>query len=343
MQLQDRRTTKVVVARIACGRPARKGEKAPSSLDYIEITTTEKGPDGLFIVDQEAMQRLLALGPKYAEEVDDGRGGKVIKARRVPIRLTSDKVSDCIQQEYRSRVTMPMLDAEGKEKRNEAGEVLTSTRVWCHGNGREAKRTMKGGVEVTIPCRPSPSHADRPQAELVQILTRSVKHDPLTDTGRCPYAQNRNNKMGPVCKPETVGVVRSDVVNGLGTYSRFRSHGHYTADAVGASLQEIQAAIPGGVMDGVPLDLCLKMQKIATPPDGRLMPKPVLYLELRLTPEETVQLIQSNLRNRTAFIQAQAEERKLLAAAHAQVEEDEAVDGEFSTIAGSEGGGGLKV
>jgi hypothetical protein len=320
---------KVVTHRIACGRPGRP----PKALDYLEITTTEQpAQDAAFPIDDAAMQALVDLGPRYALPAD--KTGGVIKTRRIPIRVDSSVIDEFLLQAYRCRVSAPVKGRDGHVLERVAGEPLMRPQVWCSGDGVEAHRGLE--AKKPIPCNASPRFPDRDQSELVQLLRKASAHDP-NDGKRCPFAQNGNAKAGPTCKPESVLICRSDVVANVGAFCRVRSHGHYTADALASSFAAIKAKMPGGLLTDVPLDLVLAMKRFPVPGSTATTAKPVLHVELRLPVEDTVRLLNANLQ---AHLQVEQAQKRMLLAAAAEADTDEAAE-EYITVDGAEGGGGL--
>ena len=214
--LLDRENKKVVTRRIACGIPGRP----PKSLDYFEITLTEQsGRDAPFEVDKAAMDALVGYGEQYKTR------------RRIPIRVDSDDIEDFLVQAYTSRAPLPQLRRDGAPLLDGDGKGVLRPKIWCSGDGRLAKRLTRDGGLDQIRCNCSPRLTARTPDELTQLLTKRMKHNP-DDGKRCPFAQNGNEKIGPTCKPETVLICRADVVSNVGSFCRFRSHGHMTADAL---------------------------------------------------------------------------------------------------------------
>jgi hypothetical protein len=320
---------KVVTHRIACGRPGRP----PRSLDYLEITTTEQpAQDAAFPIDDAAMQALVDLGPRYALPAD--KTGGAIKPRRIPVRVDSDTIDEFLMQAYRCRVAAPVIGRDGEPLMKGPGQPLMRPQVWCAGDGVEAHRGIKD--KKPIACCASPKHAPRAQDELLQLLRKSSLHNPA-DGKRCPFAQNNDAKAGPTCKPETVLICRSDVVANVGAFCRIRSHGHFTADALRNSFEQIKGKMPNGLLTDVPLDLVLTMKRFAVPGSTATTAKPVLHVELRLPVEETVRLLNANLQQHLQVAQAS---RRLLAAAVIEADTDEAAE-EYLTVDGADGAGGL--
>lgn len=344
--LEDRTAKKVVTHRLSVGRPARKGVRGShaEALDHFEITGVEPDKDGQFPLDREAMERVAAMGPQY---------GTWDKLKRIPIRLDSDATDDSLVQHYRCRKSMPAFDAAGQPMMTQApGDDVPSQlhrlQVWCEGNGKTAMRMTKDGTDkVEIPCRSSPKFQSFTREELDNIVTGKLRIDPRVDEHRCPYASlstfevNRSGteamKKSPNCKPETTLLSRCDATASIGVFARTRSHGHNTADRIRSTLDEIKARMPGGILADVPLDLVVMMVRPSA--GSRLLP--VLHVELRLSADDTVRLIESTMERRFKLEASAQETRRLLAAARAEVEAEDVIEAGFT--AGSEGGGGLKV
>lgn len=346
--LKDRTPRKVITHRIAAGRPnnptlpmGAEG-KWVHALDYFEITGVEQDPKSLqFVVDRRAMDILPSLGKQYDPH----------KPRRIPIRLASDTLEDSLLQSYRSRAMLPVLSADGTQKMGQKdGEdpsPILRLQPWCEGDGVEARRLSSGGDRSVIPCHASPKCGDRQMPQLLDLLGKKVKHDPTSDVKRCPWSQNASvagtrgahpvAKKAPVCKPETVLIAHCDAVGSIGSFARFRSHGHYTADALRSSLEEIQRQL--GFLAGVPLDLVMVMKRIGTPDGGPGKLQPIVHAELRVSPEETIKLMEHNLAARISI----KESSRQLNAARVEAE-SEVIDAEFAQplLAGKDGGGSLK-
>lgn len=352
MTLKDRTTRKVVTHRIACGRPGNPNghgrDKSPSRLDYFEITGVEQDPaTGQFAVETEAMKNLASFGPRYATNNGD-KDNPQPRPRRIPIRVASDDIDEFMPQAYRSRTMLPVVNSDGTPKmvlRKGGSEPVQLTRLqpWCEGDGATAKR-LYGGERISIPCRCSPKN-ERPLDDLQQLLTKRAKHDPVADERRCPWAQNASlastpdapawAKASPVCKPETVLICTCDALGSIGSFARFRSHGHYTADAMVASLEEIKSHI--GVLAGVPLDLVLMMKRINVPGSSMSGMQAIVHVELRMSVDDTVRLLAANLQSRLSIM----EQRKTLQLARTEAED---IDAEFTPLlTGREGGGGLST
>lgn len=309
------------------------------ALDYFEITTTEQEKqDAPFAIDQDAMARLVELGPRYAKAPE---GNGVIKPRRVPIRVDSDKIDDFLMQEYRVRVPAPVMARDGVTPlMKTATERLMRPQVWCHGNGVQAFRGF-GDDKRPIPCNASPSFPPRPQDELMKLLKRGKDHNP-EDGKRCPFAQNNDGRAGPMCKPETVQIQRCEAVAGVGAFARFRSHGHGTADAMRNSIEQIKKKMPDGILSDVPLDLVLTMKRFPVPGSSATTAKPVVHVELRLPVEDTVRLLNANLQQ---HMQVSEGRKRMLLEAKVEADTDEAAAEYIDThvvVAGADGGGGLK-
>ncbi len=347
MLMKDRTHRKVITHRIAAGRPNNptivSGHgKWLHSLDYFELTGVEQDPVTLqFAVDKLAMDRLPSFGEQYS----------ATKPRRIPIRLASDLLEDSLTQAYRSRAMLPVIGADGNPKMGmrqgdtEASPIMR-LQPWCEGDGQTARRLTGGGERVSIPCHASPKCGERPLPQLLELLGKKAKHDPVVDTLRCPWAQNASvgglkdappiAKKAPTCKPETVLICHCDAIGGVGSFARFRSHGHYTADNLRSSLEEIQKQL--GFLAGVPLDLVMMMVRIPAPGGGAGKLQPVVHAELRIGAEETIRLMEHNLNARLAITAGS----KQLAAA--RLEAEEAIDAEFTAplTAGNDGGGSIK-
>lgn len=302
--LRDRTRRKVITHRLAMGRPGNKNgtgkERAPSRLDHFEITTNSPDANGQFPVDREAMARLDkadVLGRKYDTQ----------KPRRLPIRVDSDNIEDFMVQRYECRIP------------KEGG----GTEVFCHGDGATAHRLVGRGVRKEIRCCARPQfgdgkgYPDRTPKELDDILSRRVRHNP-EDGLRCPFAQNTNAKEGPTCEPVTELVVRCDVATGVGARARFRSHGHRTADQVYGSLLDIKEMMPGGMLQNIPLDLCMQMVRLGD--SGYL--QPVAHIELRISPDRAAELASAHAQKRAHLEGQVSEARRLLAEARVQLDED---------------------
>lgn len=330
MSFKDRSVDKKVVThRIAVGRPGESERSAPSALDHFEITLNERPRGfGLFPVDHEAHKRLADFG------VAD-----TTKPRRVPIRVDADDIDAFLLQEYQSRRKLTVLDRMGQVLVNNKGEEVTRPTLWCHGDGVSAQRMTRDRSFNTVPCRSSPKYRPWPEGELAQLLKGKAVSEMASDDHRCPFSQNSDNRAGPTCKPTTVLICRCDVVGGLGTFARFRSHGHQTADAMRSSLEQIKSRMPNGILRDVPLMLVLRM--VPTPnPTGGMKPQPVVHVELRLPYDATIRLLDENLKLQMSIAGALLAREHLLLKAHA--EKDDEVDGEFEPVlAGAEGGGGL--
>lgn len=328
--LKDRSRKRSVTHRIACGRPgnpqASGKERYFSSLDHFEITGVEqaRGTDQ-FTVDTEAMKRLVAF--------DDGVRYK--DRRRVPVRLDSNNIEDFLKQEYESRASLPVLGADGTQKmwtqkNQDTGrdELVPAkmVQVWCHGDGQTAKRRQKDGKEKPIRCCADKRNlVERTPDELAQLLSRRVAHLP-EDGKLCPWMQNDNAKAAPQCKPTTLLVCRSDVVNNLGSFCKFRSSGHNTADELFTSLDDIKRQL-GNYLEDVPLDLVLVMKNIRHGGTGR--PQPIVHVELRADLDATYRYVNERLKNKQAMLQAASTKALLPEAMKAAGElEDE----EFSRV-----------
>lgn len=329
--LRDRPADKKVIThRIAAGRPGESERSAPSALDHFEITLNERPKHyGAFPRDHEAHARLADFGVADTQ-----------KPRRIPIRVDSDEIDDFLLQEYQSRRSLTVLDRLGQPILKD-GEPVRRPTLWCHGDGVEAKRMAGDRTWNTIPCRSAPSFQPWKPDELVQLLKGKAIPDLASDQHRCPFAQNTDARAGPTCKPTTVLICRSDVIGGLGTFARFRSHGHQTADALRASLTQIKSKMPNGTLRDVPLYLVMRMVPTASP-TGHVTPKPVIHAELRLSYDDTIKLLDANLRLQMQVAGQLEAQRALLLKAHSEVNDE--VDGEFepATIVGADGGGGVR-
>ena len=329
MPLNDRSPRPVVTHRIACGRPGETKTSPPSSLDFFEITLNARPQNyGLFPVDAGAMSRLESLGYQS------------VKPRRIPIRVDSDDIDDFLSQNYTSRMSAPVFGRDGGQLMQKDGVTpLTRLQVWCHGDGRVAKRSGKDGQVKEIPCCSNPrTYRARARDDLLSILSRRSKHDPM-DGKRCPYAQNDDGKAGPVCKPESIMLVRCDVVANIGARCRVTSHGHRTADALRTSLEDIKAKMPGGILTDVPLDLVLTMNLTRAPNSAASRMQPTMHVELRVPMEQAVALLQANLQARMQISEGAQRVRALLNAApdelSRELEPSEVIDG-------ADGGGGVR-
>lgn len=334
MTLLDRRLRQVVTHRLACGRPGLRDDNgrpgAPTMLDHLEITFSEQQKNGAFIADTEAMRRLPLLDQRYTAE----------KPRRLPIRVDDDDIDVFLSQEYQARVTLPVLDRATKEPViGPDGKPRRVPRVWCRGNGAQAKRLDASQMEVDIPCNANPfTFSARTEDELLPIL-RTGKYD-VGDGKRCPFAQNGDGKRGPTCKPTTLLLCRCDVVSNVGAWCRVVSHGHATADRIRQTLLDIKAKMPGGMLRDVPLDLVLTMRPSSNPVTrGRLLP--ALHIELRLQYEDTIRLLDANLQQGMRVLGAVKEQRRLLAAAKEELEDGDDAEAPEMVVEGQEGGGRL--
>lgn len=341
MFLKDRRKKPVITHRISCGRVSGTGQNTRiEKLDGFEITTFERiGKDGHYVVDRAAMDALEAFGPRYvhkrAKRDGDKPGeetGPIVLARRIPIRVDSDDIEDFVTQRYESRAPLPIIGRDGKPIMVNATTLMKKPQVWCHGDGESAMRlsmdtkTWKSTWNK-IRCCSSPDCTPRSGKDLVELLDAGAsKHNP-EDGFRCPYAQNIDKDAGPTCGPVTKLICRSDVVANIGAFCRFQTHAHSSGDFVVESLMEIKRQMPGGILRNVPLDLVLEM-KLLGRPGGHSALQPVSHIELRLTADDTVRLIEANLAVEMRALGAVQESRKLLAAARVEEAEIEE-DGEF--------------
>lgn len=286
-------------------------------------------------LDRDAMENLRKLG--YAPATGD------VKVRRMPIRVDSDNIDDFLPQDYKCRAKKPILDKDGNQLLVD-GKPKHETFVFCQGNGVEASRlSAKDGTWRSIPCCSRPFYdgkgfKDRPQPALYEILVKKQKYD-VNDGLRCPYAQNSDPSIAPVCKPESVLTCRCDAIGSLGTFARYRSHGHKTADRLRSTFEEIKKQL--GFLADVPLDLVLSKQRINTPRGPTAMQ--VAHVELRVSFDEALRLTEARLAQR-ALIE---DRRRLLMASHAVQDSAERIDQEFpvralpapQTVRNAEGNG----
>ena len=308
MPLLDRDPPKLITHSL---NYAEWGHHKVKWLDYWLINKTAVGDDKQTI-DHDSMKNLVTLG--YAKDPAD------IKVRRLPIRVDSDDIDDFLKQDYVLRGKKPRRDREGKEIPGKHDVFIA-----CQGDGVNASRLQGDGTFAAIPCTSRPEwngkgFRERSQTELHAILSKQKKHDPH-DGLRCPYAQNSDPKKGPCCKPETVLTCRCDAIGSLGTFARYRSHSHKTADRLRSSFEEIKAKL--GFLADVPLDLVLEKVMMNTP-FGRTA-LPVCHVVLRVTADEALRLTEARLRAR-----AQIEDRKrLLLTAHREQDNPEQIAQEF--------------
>jgi hypothetical protein len=282
------------------------GGGAPQRKDWWFINKT--GADNDQVVDYDAMANLVGLG--YAKE---GTRAEDIKVTKLPIRVDSDDIEDFLDQAYRMRAQKPLLDKDGNPVIVN-GKQKVETFIGCQGNGVEASRLQADGSWANIPCCNKPWHEatktgfkDRPHPEFIAILRRQKRHDP-TDGLRCPYAQNSDPKQGLKCTPESVLTCRCDAIGALGTFARYRSHSHHTADRLRATFEEIKAKL--GFLTDVPLNLVLS-KKVINTPRGRTGMQ-VVHVELRVTYDEALRLTERRLAMRAQLEDQRA--RLLLAA-----------------------------
>lgn len=329
MPLLDRRHRRIVTHRIACGRPGRP----PMKLDHLEITTNEQLiKDGPFVVDNEAMLRLVALGERYVTPRADGKSiaREDIKPRRIPIRCPDDDIDSFLVQRYESRRMLRVRAPDGTWLKKKDGEDVRQLGVWCAGDGVTARRLGAGGQHETIPCCSSPRFDDgtgfegRPHADVIEMVRGTKAHDPR-DGKRCPFAQNHDAMLGPICRPTTEMFVHCDVVANLGALCRVRSHAHSSADGIRQSLEQIKARMPGGMLRNVPLDLVLQMRRMGVPNSNATALQPELHIELRLDYDDTVRLLTANLQQQLAL----TDTRKLLLAAKNETATDDEVSSEW--------------
>jgi hypothetical protein len=327
-RLLDRKPRKVVTHRIACGRPGRP----PTKLDFLEVTGTEqKSQDGPYEVDWRAMWALAApeFSGRYIPPRADGKPIEQgdLKPRRIPVRCPSDRIDEFLEQEYQSRRPLRVKGPDGSWAKDKAGGDVRRPGVWCRGDGKTASRLGGMGTWQVIPCNSSPSHPERPHADVLSIL-RGAEHSPF-DGSRCPFAQNRDARLGPTCLPTSELYVHCDVVANIGGLCRVRSHGHRSADALRQSLEEIQARMPGGILRMVPLDLVLQLERMQNPLGSGSSLQPVLHLELRLSYEDTMRVMEANLRAQMSLGSAAIETRKLLEAAREERTSDDEIEAEW--------------
>jgi hypothetical protein len=98
-------------------RKSKEGKdyQLPVRYEHFVVTTTEKGKDGNFIIDNALMQK---LGPE---------------PREIPIRLPFDEIDLNFFTSF---------------------QYYHGNKCVCHGDGEKADRTGQDGVEKKIPCNP---------------------------------------------------------------------------------------------------------------------------------------------------------------------------------------------
>lgn len=359
MPYKDRRPRPVITHRISCGRVSGSGrETRVVKLDHLEITTFDKVGDGPYLVDFSAMNALASppFGQRYVfktEEVDfktkDKASGaevvekkrRVVGARRIPIRVDSDTIDDFLTGNYESTAMLQIPGRHGgfEEKRRPT--------VWCRGDGETAQRLSMADQKTwrQIRCCANPEHQARSAKDLRAALEAGPDADNPASGFRCPWAQNDDGKAFPRCSPVTTLICRSDVVSNIGAFCRYRTHAHSSSDYLYESLGEIKKQMPGGILRNVPLDLVLEMKNLPRPGGGMAL-QPVCHVELRVTLDESVRLLEANLRQEMGALNAAAEQKRLLLQARQEVEEEDD-DGEFGAPPAVEGeqkpSGGLAI
>jgi hypothetical protein len=245
-------------------------------------------------VDREAMENLRTMS--------FFKGDGEVKVRKLPIRVDSDNIDDFLDQNYVMRALKPVLDKDGQPVMGTNGKPKNESYVACKGNGVDASRlaSTKSNTWNKIPCNAALTFPERDNPELVALITRKTRHDP-NDGKRCPFAQNNNPQNGLICKPETVLTCRCDAIGTVGSFARFRSHGHKTADRMVSTFREIQQKL--GFLADVPLWLCLEKIMINTPRGRTAMQ--VAHVELRVSADEALRLTEARLAQR-----AQLEDRR---------------------------------
>lgn len=307
MPLRDRKPRKIISHRIAVGRlgawnEGSKKRAHPSRLDYFEITEANMDKDKNFPVDKAAHEALKAFGERDTDH-----------PTRVPIRVDSDNIDDFLTQDYETWVK--------REQRMS---------LFCRGDGVQAERFFADGTSRKIPCHAKPEvmggKPERLPKDLLPILNGRTPDNP--DAGfRCPFAQNKDSKTGPCCKPTTEMVVRLEVVRNIGSRARYRSHGHGTADALRSSLDDIKATIPGGILEHIPLNLVV--DRVFGDYGGQRTWQPRVRAELRVNFDKAIELLDAQLRIRTQLEGSIQERKKLLAAAREELATPEEIEGEF--------------
>lgn len=284
--LKDRKKKPVVGRRIALGQAGKGKGSHPTELEYFQITSSGMNRDGQFDVirsDQDALE-------EYCQSKSP---------RKVPFTVSSDVVEDFLNMRYEVRI------------KNREGKL----RVFCSGDGDMATRLTKSG-EIRIPCRASPDHPKRLPVDLKPLLASPSTDDPTSCANQCPFAQNPTTgdmaKL-PKCKPRTDMLVTSGINPNLGTFDRFRSSGHLTADGIQNSLEEIQK-LTGGFLAGVPLRLAMRRVKMERP-GGGVAVHSVAHVELDVTPQEARALVATRAKEEHEWKLQRREARALLSAA----------------------------
>lgn len=183
-------------------RPTKDGKgsfQLPVRYEHFVVTTTEKGPDGNFKIDERVMK---ALGPEPKE---------------IPIRLPFDSIDMNFFTSF---------------------QYYAGNKCICRGDGENATRWTKEGVEQHVKCIPD----------------------------KCEYLQP-DAKGATRCKPSGILSCHIPVSMEAGAVYRFRTHSWNSVSGILAALRYISENT-NGILQGLPLKM--KFLKKSTQEHGNV-------------------------------------------------------------------------